>query len=59
MWKNYLLQWRHPIQTLLEIAIPVCFSALLVLIRSLVTPDVFPEALTFPALSLTNIADTL
>lgn len=42
MWKNYLLQWRHPFQTILEIAIPVLFSALLVLIRSLVTPDMFP-----------------
>lgn len=59
MWKNYLLQWRHPFQTVLEIAIPVLFSALLVLIRSLVTPDIFPETFIFPAMKLDNITDTL
>jgi hypothetical protein len=59
MWKNYLLQWRHPFQTVLEIAIPVLFSALLVLIRSLVTPEIHPDPLHFPPLGLTNITDTL
>nr|XP_022911475.1 ATP-binding cassette sub-family A member 3-like isoform X1 [Onthophagus taurus] len=38
-WKNWLLQWRHPIQTAIEILAPVIFSALLVLIRSLVEPE--------------------
>lgn len=59
MWKNYLLQWRHPFQTILEIAIPVLFSALLVLIRSLVTPDNFPDPLIFPELPLSNITQSL
>lgn len=59
MWKNYLLQWRHPFQTVLEIAIPVLFSALLVLIRSLVTPEIHPDPLHFPPLGLANITDTL
>jgi hypothetical protein len=59
MWKNYLLQWRHPFQTILEIAIPVLFSALLVLIRSLVTPDIFPDPMKWPALDLNNITETL
>lgn len=38
MWKNWLLQWRHKVQTIVEILVPVLFSALLVLIRSLVDP---------------------
>jgi len=59
MWKNYLLQWRHPFQTLLEIAIPVLFSALLVLIRSLVEPDIFPNPMIYPSLPLNSLADTL
>lgn len=59
MWKNYLLQYRHPFQTVLEIAIPVLFSALLVLIRSLVTPDIFPDPFLFPPLSLSNVAETM
>lgn len=39
MWKNWILQIRHPVQTILEIAAPVLFCALLVLIRSLVDPE--------------------
>ncbi|XP_076264015.1 ATP binding cassette subfamily A member 3 isoform X2 [Rhynchophorus ferrugineus] len=39
MWKNWLLQYRKPIQTLIEILAPVLFSILLVLIRSLVDPE--------------------
>lgn len=42
LWKNWLLQWRHPVQTLLEIIAPVLFCALLVLIRSLVDPEEHP-----------------
>lgn len=36
MWKNWLLQWRHKLRTSVEILAPVIFSALLVIIRSLV-----------------------
>lgn len=39
LWKNWLLQWRHKIQTVVEILAPVFFSGLLVLIRSLVEPE--------------------
>ncbi|KAF2894182.1 hypothetical protein ILUMI_11989 [Ignelater luminosus] len=35
MWKNFLLQWRHPIQTVIEILIPLTFTSLLVVFRSL------------------------
>nr|XP_022919055.1 ATP-binding cassette sub-family A member 3-like isoform X1 [Onthophagus taurus] len=38
-WKNYLLQRRHPIQTLIFILVPVLFVALLVFIRRLVNPE--------------------
>lgn len=43
MWKNFKLQWRHKIQMIVEIAVPVLFNALLVLIRSLVEPEVYPN----------------
>lgn len=39
IWKNWLLQWRHPLQTFVEIIAPVLFCAILVLIRSLVDPE--------------------
>ncbi|XP_066260323.1 phospholipid-transporting ATPase ABCA3-like [Euwallacea similis] len=38
MWKNWVLQYRKPIQTVIEILTPVLFSMLLVLLRSLVDP---------------------
>ncbi|KAK4876911.1 hypothetical protein RN001_009417 [Aquatica leii] len=45
MWKNLLLQWRHPRQTFVEIMAPVLFCSLLVVIRSLVDQD--PHAARF------------
>ncbi|KAK4876910.1 hypothetical protein RN001_009416 [Aquatica leii] len=39
MWKNVLIQWRHPIQSIVQIITPVLFSFLLVAIRSLVVPE--------------------
>lgn len=33
MWKNGLLQWRHKVQTIVEIMVPVLFSVILILIR--------------------------
>lgn len=47
MWKNSLLQWRHPIQTIIEIMIPVLFSAILLMIRSIVSPDVYSSPTTY------------
>lgn len=55
MWKNWLLQWRHKVQSLVEILLPVLFSALLVLIRSLVDPEHFPDTTTFPALEISTL----
>ncbi|KAB0796441.1 hypothetical protein PPYR_10502 [Photinus pyralis] len=42
MWKNFLLQWRHPRQTIVEIMAPVLFCSLLVVVRSLVHPEPHP-----------------
>lgn len=47
MWKNWILQIRHPIQTILEIVAPVLFCVLLVVIRSLIDPEDY-EAVTYP-----------
>ncbi|XP_018575545.1 ATP-binding cassette sub-family A member 3-like isoform X2 [Anoplophora glabripennis] len=46
MWKNWLLQYRRPVQTLVEIVVPVLFSLLLVVIRRLVDPELH-EAVIF------------
>ncbi|KAJ8922450.1 hypothetical protein NQ315_004397 [Exocentrus adspersus] len=39
MWKNWVLQYRKPIQTLVEVVAPVLFCILLVVIRRLVDPE--------------------
>lgn len=38
MWKNWILQYRKPLQTVIEILAPVLFSILLVIVRNLVEP---------------------
>lgn len=46
--KNWILQWRHPIQTTIEILAPVIFAALLVLMRGLVIPEEKPNRFFTP-----------
>lgn len=36
LWKNWIVQLRHPIQTLFEVLVPVLVCTLLIAIRSLV-----------------------
>jgi ATP-binding cassette subfamily A (ABC1) protein 3 len=48
MWKNWLLQYRKPLQTIVEIMAPVLFSILLVVIRSLVDPEDNPARIYQP-----------
>lgn len=55
MWKNFLLQWRHKIQMIIEILVPVVFSALLVLIRSLVEPEHILKPTHFPPLQIDTL----
>lgn len=59
MWKNWMLQYRKPLQTVIEILAPVLFSILLVGIRSLVDPEphdavVYKPFCTIPYLTAEN-----
>lgn len=47
LWKNYILQKRHKVQTVVEIVTPVAFAAILVLIRFLVTSETYNEPTTY------------
>ncbi|XP_031638212.1 ATP-binding cassette sub-family A member 3-like, partial [Contarinia nasturtii] len=40
MWKNFLLQYRHKIQTIFQIFIPMLFTVNLLFIRILVKPEI-------------------
>lgn len=55
MWKNYLLQWRHKFQTLIQILIPVLFIANLVLVRVLFEPETQPNNTSFNSFSIDKI----
>ncbi|KAI9562460.1 hypothetical protein GHT06_009893 [Daphnia sinensis] len=58
LWKNWVIQKRHKIQTLVEIALPVFFASLLVIIRDLAPADVFQNATIYPAYRLSqNLPD--
>ncbi len=58
LWKNWVVQKRHKIQTLVEIALPVFFASLLVIIRDLAPADVSHNATVYPAYRLSqNLPD--
>lgn len=56
-WKNWIIQFRRPIQTILEIMIPVLVCAFLVLIRVLVEVEKVETPLTFSPTEMEWIDD--
>lgn len=54
-WKNWIIQIRHPIQTIFEVLVPVFICALLILIRGLVDIEQFDEITTYTPVSTTTI----
>lgn len=55
MWKNFLLQYRHKIQTVIEIMVPVLFSVILILIRSIVDPDLYPNKTVYNSFDINTL----
>lgn len=55
MWKNSLLQWRHKVQTVVEILVPVLFSVILIFIRSMVDPDYYSEPTNYEPFEINTI----
>lgn len=51
-WKNWLIQFRHPVQTALEILIPVLVCGFLILIRGLVDVTVEENPLVFQTINM-------
>uniref|UniRef100_A0A182J4R4 ABC transporter domain-containing protein n=1 Tax=Anopheles atroparvus TaxID=41427 RepID=A0A182J4R4_ANOAO len=52
LWKNWIIQKRHYIQTLFEILIPVLCCAMLIIVRGLVDPEQVLEPTIFERLSI-------
>ncbi|XP_058124970.1 phospholipid-transporting ATPase ABCA3-like [Anopheles ziemanni] len=61
LWKNWIIQKRHYIQTLFEILIPVLCCAMLIIVRGLVDPEQVLEPTIFERLSIGSLTslDTL
>lgn len=57
-WKNWIIQIRHPIQTIFEVLVPIFICALLILIRGLVEIEQFDENTTYTPLSTTTIPNS-
>lgn len=56
MWKNFLLQWRHKVQAILEILVPVLFSAMLLMIRSFVSPTIHSDITLFEPFEINSLS---
>ncbi len=57
-WKNWIIQIRHPIQTIFEVLVPIFICALLVLIRGLVDIKEFNEPTTYEPVSATLVPNS-
>uniref|UniRef100_A0A182K217 ABC transporter domain-containing protein n=1 Tax=Anopheles christyi TaxID=43041 RepID=A0A182K217_9DIPT len=56
LWKNWIIQKRHYMQTMFEVTIPVLACSLLILVRGLVTPTIYTEPTTFRNLNVRSLA---
>ncbi|XP_062556230.1 phospholipid-transporting ATPase ABCA3-like [Armigeres subalbatus] len=57
LWKNWIIQKRHYVQTVFEITIPVLACALLILVRGLVNPSTYSKPTMFSNLNVSSIAN--
>lgn len=55
MWKNILIQRRHKVQTFIQILMPILFISILILIRSLVEPEVVSKNSFYSPFDINNI----
>lgn len=49
MWKNWLMQWRHPGQTAAELLVPVLAMSAVLLLRWQIEPGI-EEEMRYPAI---------
>ncbi|XP_053689795.1 phospholipid-transporting ATPase ABCA3-like [Sabethes cyaneus] len=56
LWKNWIIQKRHYVQTIFEIMIPVLACSLLILVRGLVNPSTYSKPVIFDSLNVSSIA---
>lgn len=55
LWKNFLLQWRHPIMSLFELLLPCLLVFILSLFRGSVEVKLFPSITSYNSFPLTKV----
>ncbi|XP_015215344.2 phospholipid-transporting ATPase ABCA3 isoform X1 [Lepisosteus oculatus] len=55
LWKNYIQQKRQILVTLVEIALPLLFAAILIILRQRVTSTIHPNATSYDRFSVSDI----
>ncbi|XP_072337423.1 phospholipid-transporting ATPase ABCA3 isoform X1 [Scyliorhinus torazame] len=55
LWKNYLLQKRQVLVTIVEISLPLIFAAILITLRYRVSSMPYPNATTYPSFFIYDI----
>lgn len=58
-WKNWIIQIRHPIQTIFEVLVPVLVCTLVTLIRGYVSVIEFDNSTTFSPIKIDYIQDEI
>ncbi|XP_071520079.1 phospholipid-transporting ATPase ABCA3 [Panulirus ornatus] len=59
LWKNWILQRRKKIQTVIEVVLPVVFCVLLVIIRDLAPYGVFPKPTYYKPFEISELPSNL
>jgi hypothetical protein len=59
LWKNYILQKRQKLQTILEIFFPLVFVVVLVAVRAIINSEKYPDGMTFPSFQPTEVNRTV
>lgn len=57
LWKNWLLQWRHKVQTVIELLLPIVSVLLLIMMRSLINIRDFNENSMYFPVPIDNLQD--
>ena len=59
LWKNFLIQRRKVVVTVLEIVIPAFFALVLLFIRRQINTSVYAEPTTWPSFPVTSLNSNL
>lgn len=57
LWKNWLLQWRHKVQTVIELLLPVISVLIVIMMRALIDIRVIDENTMYHPVGIDSLQD--